>query len=609
MVKSETLMCRLIGIDTLFSFDGIIPSAADFQLRLTSLIEQLNKALQTENQAQTDSEALCRALCCYFDKRLIGNKQNNSLSWQRYSLVHYFYGYNESEQDLELATQLDALLSAESEVIFRYAWKLLTLLIQLEGQNERLISLRAASRARYFSRERPQLAQSEVEPLSWIVPNGVPAGAPRLMVFIIGPFAGKWFSQSDLSSSHDSGIVWVVAEHAASLASRLEHVKKNYGTMATLAYFPLLADGFENSGTLIEQITAWQYAFSSTRLQEHLPCMLGVYTRLSQQRYAHDPDRAIWTGGIATPPYGQLKLEARLANLLSELDACDDGKDLFAIQRYALGSMLVSWLAEKRIMNVLQTLFDSTQIDLTGVTLADHGQGFTRHGAWSLWLAEKYGILPGLSASIAMPPLPVIPLPPPEEPEPTPLSTPPLLIEAKRAPRRWPIVATLLLMFACLAGGFYYYARQNMNEIRHQLGRFEPLKAFIKEPEPVKDVTMFALSGTAPLFKNGSSSLMPDSEKVLAELVPKMARVPQQVFLIIGHSDNTGTAAVNMALSTERARVIRDWLIEHTGLPGNHFIVEGAGNSRPIASNDTQEGRAQNRRVEIIPLFVQGNKD
>nr|WP_237172491.1 OmpA family protein [Pantoea alhagi] len=84
-----------------------------------------------------------------------------------------------------------------------------------------------------------------------------------------------------------------------------------------------------------------------------------------------------------------------------------------------------------------------------------------------------------------------------------------------------------------------------------------------------------------------------------------MKDAPQQKYLIIGHSDDTGSAAINLSLSTERARKIRDWLTEQTGLPASHFIIEGAGNSRPVASNDTQEGRAQNRRVEIIPLPVQ----
>lgn len=611
MVKSENLFCRLVGIDTLFSFDGIIPSAADFQLRLTSLIEQFNKLLLTENQTQAESEALCHALCCYFDKRLTSNEQNNSLSWQRYSLVHYFYGHNESEESFPLTAQLEALLKTDSEAIFRYAWKLLILLIQVEGQTETLIALRSTYWGRYFSRARPPSRTATEEPVSWVAPQDNADASPQLMVFIIGPFAGKWFSQSDFCSSSDNGIVWIVAEHASTLANRLAHLEKSHDEVATLAFFPLLADGFESNSLMIEQITAWQYAFSSIRLADRLPCLLGLYTRLSQQRYPHDPDRATWTGGLTASSGWHLKLETRLVNLITELDALDDGNDLFAIQRHALACTLVAWLAEQRIMGVLQNLFDNTQLDLAGVILADHGPGFTRHGGWSLWLAEKYGILPGLSASISMPPLPAIPLPPLIEQNLTSEIAPeiPEVLAPPPPRRKWPWIVALLAILGGLTAGFYYYGKRNITELQTHLSQLKPLKTLMGEkvPEESTDAALFALSGTAPLFEKGSSDLMPESEKILAELVPKIKSAPQRLFLIIGHSDNTGTAAVNLALSTERARVIRDWLIEQTGLPTNRFIVEGAGNSRPVASNDTLEGRAQNRRVEIIPLSIHRN--
>lgn len=598
MVNSDALFCRLAGINTLLAFDGIILSAADFQLRLTSLIEQFNKALLAEDQTVAQSEALCRMLCQFLDKRLTGDAQNSALSWQRYSLVHYFYGYGESEEHGTIGAQIGALLDTDSDVIFRYAWQLLLLLIQQEGQTEALMALRTAHLARYFSRIRPPEHTFSEEPLTWIAPPG-DTGVPRLMVFITGPFAGKWFSQSDLSSGDDRSIVWVVAENAATLASRLVHLKNNHHSVATLAFFPLLADGFDNSGIMIEQIAAWQCTFSSTRLPERLPCLLGLYTRLSQQRYPEDPDKAIWSGGLTATPDYHLTLESRLVNLIAR----DCGNDLYAIQRRALSSMFVAWLAEKRIMNVLQNMFDSTPLALAGVTLADHGQGFTRHGAWSHWLDEKYGILPGLSASIALPPLPDIHLSPRAEPppkqriaqDPLPAITPP-------SPRKNRLnIAALLATLLCLIGFFYSDGKHHIDA---WLNQRLPLKMRQQE-QPA--ATLFTLSDATPLFENGSSNLMPESTKILAELVPVLTRAPQQHYLIIGHSDNTGSADVNMALSTERARVIRDWLTERTGLPASHFIVEGAGNSRPAATNDTREGRAQNRRVEIIPLSVQRN--
>jgi outer membrane protein OmpA-like peptidoglycan-associated protein len=67
---------------------------------------------------------------------------------------------------------------------------------------------------------------------------------------------------------------------------------------------------------------------------------------------------------------------------------------------------------------------------------------------------------------------------------------------------------------------------------------------------------------------------------------------------IVGHTDNTGSDAVNNPLSVERAARTRDYLISH-GVSPNRMNVEGRGEHEPIASNDTASGRARNRRVEI----------
>jgi len=599
MVKSEGLFCRLVSVDTLLSFNGIISSAPDFQLKLVSLIEQLNKALLAENQPSEESEALCRALCDYFDQRLSSNSENNGLSWQRYSLVHYFYGFVDKEKTLSLSAQLDDLLNADSETIFYFAWKLLTLVIQIEGSTDTLVSLRAAKRARYLSRTRPKTPHSNQTTASWLTQQAEAEGSPRLMIFVIGPFAGKWFSQSKLASGSRNGILWVIEENADDLAKRIKYLEKNHSTLAKMAYFPLLADGFESSSVMIEQITSWQYAFSSIRLSDTLPCLLGLYTRLSLQRFPHDPDRANWTGGLAEPPYGHLKLERQWANLLAELDAQNDGKDLYAIQRHAVANMLISWLVESRIMNVIQTLFDNTQLNFAGLTLADHGQGFTRHGAWSQWLSERYAILPGLSASITLPPLPNITLPPVEKrPKKLTSALPPVPIEVPRRLSMTKVVA-LLALALCLVGGISFYKHQDMVELRGLVWKKDRLDA----------ETLRKIMSNAPLFEIGSSDLTPKSQHILTQLGRQMARDPNQMYFIIGHSDNTGSPVVNMAISTERARVVRNWLVEHSGLAASQVITEGAGDSRPVASNATQEGRAQNRRVEIIPLTIEDYKD
>lgn len=579
MVKSTTLFSRLVSIDTLIAFHGVISSADDFQLRLRSLIERLHGALLDEDEDPQRCEALCRALCGYFDHRLAREERNTALSWQRYSLVHFFYGYG--EEALPLPDQLEQLLAAGSPPVFNCAWTLLTLLIQVDGPTERLTALQTR-----YGRRRP-LAAAAVS--AWPTLPPAPAGSPRLMVFILGPCAGKWFRHADLSSTGGGEIVLAVIESLPALLGRLDYMAEHHPHTALLAWFPLLADAFDSSEVAVERIAAWQRSFSGTRWPRRLPCMAGVYSRLSQQCRAHDPDGAVWLTSLA--------VGSGVAPCLSQLTKVNDSEEtLHTVQRRALADTLTAWLLESGIAEALQKTFETLPLDFSGAAVADYGQGFTRHGAWSRWLAEKYAILPGLSAALALPPLPDFPPPPlsPAAEIAAPNAGIPAAIaitasEAAPPPsRRWPWVAALLLL-ACCAGGLYY---------------FEQSAAVAPPPAPA-----LSLSGAMPLFKRGSSALMPGSEALLEALLPEIRRQPQRHYLIVGHSDNTGTAAVNMALSAERAEAIRAWLIARSGLEPQQFIAEGAGNTRPAASNETPQGRAQNRRVDIIPLPLPSNKD
>ena len=68
---------------------------------------------------------------------------------------------------------------------------------------------------------------------------------------------------------------------------------------------------------------------------------------------------------------------------------------------------------------------------------------------------------------------------------------------------------------------------------------------------------------------------------------------------IIGHTDSAGSDAANQKLSEARAEAVRTYLVSQ-GIPADHVKSEGAGESQPVADNKTPEGRANNRRVEII---------
>ena len=70
---------------------------------------------------------------------------------------------------------------------------------------------------------------------------------------------------------------------------------------------------------------------------------------------------------------------------------------------------------------------------------------------------------------------------------------------------------------------------------------------------------------------------------------------------VIGHTDDVGGEQYNLELSEQRARAVRDYLVS-TGVDPTKIVITGAGQSKPIASNRTEEGRAQNRRVEVLVL-------
>ena len=75
---------------------------------------------------------------------------------------------------------------------------------------------------------------------------------------------------------------------------------------------------------------------------------------------------------------------------------------------------------------------------------------------------------------------------------------------------------------------------------------------------------------------------------------------PTTQVLIEGHTDNIGNPTANQQLSEKRALAVRDWLVESSNIPIKRFATKGLGDSKPVAENDSEVGRAKNRRVEII---------
>ncbi len=99
-------------------------------------------------------------------------------------------------------------------------------------------------------------------------------------------------------------------------------------------------------------------------------------------------------------------------------------------------------------------------------------------------------------------------------------------------------------------------------------------------------------------FDTGSAALKPELRDVLSQFAKGLGENPSALVKIVGHTDSVGTDANNQRLSNERADAVRDFIADR-GVSTSRIAITGSGEREPIASNETAEGRAKNRRVEI----------
>ena len=101
-------------------------------------------------------------------------------------------------------------------------------------------------------------------------------------------------------------------------------------------------------------------------------------------------------------------------------------------------------------------------------------------------------------------------------------------------------------------------------------------------------------------FRSNSADILPDSETVLNQIARTLQEDPSLQLIIEGHTDNVGGADFNLGLSRQRAEAVKRWLVDNGGISEIRLTTVGYGLSRPMADNGTEEGRAQNRRVELV---------
>jgi OmpA-OmpF porin, OOP family len=140
-------------------------------------------------------------------------------------------------------------------------------------------------------------------------------------------------------------------------------------------------------------------------------------------------------------------------------------------------------------------------------------------------------------------------------------------------------------------GTFYYQTIITVKEMQQEVTA--DASSLAAEIEKSGHVAVYGIH-----FDTGKASLMEDSSQILGEIVKLLQQTPELKLRVEGHTDNQGNTAANKALAEKRAQAVAAWLTAH-GIAAGRLSAVGFGESKPVADNQTEEGRAKNRRVEL----------
>jgi outer membrane protein OmpA-like peptidoglycan-associated protein len=138
--------------------------------------------------------------------------------------------------------------------------------------------------------------------------------------------------------------------------------------------------------------------------------------------------------------------------------------------------------------------------------------------------------------------------------------------------------------------GVGYYMDRQAKDMQEVLDRQDRL-------ERDGDTLRASLSSDV-LFDSGSATLHPGAGDKLRQIADVLQKYPRTRVEIVGHTDSKGSDQSNLVLSRQRAESVRDAIVQD-GVSAARITTRGAGESRPVATNDSSTGRAMNRRVEI----------
>ena len=101
-------------------------------------------------------------------------------------------------------------------------------------------------------------------------------------------------------------------------------------------------------------------------------------------------------------------------------------------------------------------------------------------------------------------------------------------------------------------------------------------------------------------FDTGNDQLTAESAPALGEIAKALIALPELKLYVVGHTDNVGSIASNQDLSNRRAKSVAANLVKDYGVASDRLVPIGVGLAAPVTSNKTEEGKALNRRVELV---------
>jgi len=148
------------------------------------------------------------------------------------------------------------------------------------------------------------------------------------------------------------------------------------------------------------------------------------------------------------------------------------------------------------------------------------------------------------------------------------------------------------VFFDNMNAGYYYETIVHLKEMKQEV--VADAAVLDDEINKTGHVAVYGIH-----FDTGKADILPDSEATLSEIVKLMQQDAALKLRVEGHTDNQGSAAANQTLSDKRAQSVVAWLTKH-GVATARLTAKGFGQTKPVADNSTEEGRAKNRRVELV---------